>query len=133
MIKRRAIYLNEEILEQSGTTIIYYEKDTKDKNIYARLIDSEKNFICNFYSKESLEDFLIDVQNVKHISGLVEIGLCLNVMWANNLADLYVEWLDYCEEDKEEYSYQEFIDNIPINVIKNNLKQVYFIINYTEV
>lgn len=133
MIKRRAIYLNEEILEQSGTTIIYYEKDTKDKNIYARLIDSEKNFICNFYSKKSLEDFLIDIQNVKHISELVEIGLCLNVMWANDLADLYVEWLDYCEEEKENYSYQEFIDNIPINVIKNNLKQVYFIINYTEV
>lgn len=133
MIKRRTIYLNEEILEQSGTTIIYYEKDTKDKNIYARLIDSENNFICNFYSKKSLEDFLIDIQNVKHISELVEIGLCLNVMWANDLADLYVEWLDYCEEEKENYSYQEFIDNIPINVIKNNLKQVYFIINYTEV
>lgn len=129
----KTIYLNEEILCNSGTTKFYIQHNKDDKYTYGTLLDSENKFICNFYSKKSLDNFLIDIQNVKHISELPNIGVCLNVMWSNDLLGLYYEWLEYIEENQDSYSYEDFCDDIPVNVVKNDNNEMYFIINYNEV
>lgn len=129
----KTIYLNEEILCNSGTIEFYVQHNKDDKYTYGTLLDSENKFICNFYSQKSLDNFLINIQNVKHISELPNIGVGLNVMWSNDLLGLYYEWLEYIKETQDSYSYEEFCDDIPVNVVKNDNKEIYFIIDYTEV
>lgn len=78
-----------------------------------------------------------ELEQITSIGDLQKLGLVLNVMWGDNLFNLYIEWLKYLYNIKDQfyrdYTYNEFIENLPINIISNGNEFIYFIIDYTEV
>lgn len=119
------------ILKKMQDFELYVNWDN-DRNCWV-LEDQLGETITTFRDKKVFND----LEKMRSIADLQYYGLVLNVMWADNLLELYCEWLKYLfyEEDRnyQDYTYNEFIDNIPINQITNNEEVIYFIVDYTEV
>lgn len=77
------------------------------------------------------------LEQITSIGDLQNLGLVLNVMWGDNLLNLFCEWLRYLKniDDRNyfDYTYEEFISNLPINQISNGKETIYFVVDYTEV
>ena len=78
-----------------------------------------------------------ELEQITSIGDLQNLGLVLNVMWGDNLLNLFCEWLRYLRniDDRNyfDYTFEEFIANLPINQINNGKETIYFIVDYTEV
>jgi hypothetical protein len=97
------------------------------------LEDSDENPITTFKDKSIFSK----LEQITSIGDLQNLGLVLNVMWGDSLFNLYIEWLKYLYNIKDQfyrdYTYDEFIENLPINIISNGKEFIYFIVDYTEV
>lgn len=107
----------------------YYGIEPTDNACY-NLFDENKNYISSFYAttQAKLKDMVNRISKIDDIACLVDLGICLNMIWSSNLSDLYVEFLDYCSYDEEEYVFGEFLDNVPINVVGNT----YFVVDLED-
>ena len=97
------------------------------------LEDSVENPIGTFKDKSIFNK----LEQITSIGDLQNLGLVLNVMWADSLFNLYIEWLKYLynikDQNYRDYTYDEVIENLPINQISNGKETIYFIVDYTEV
>ena len=107
----------------------YYGLDVIDNACY-NLFDENKNYISSFYAstQAKLKDMVNRISKIDDIACLVDLGICLNMTWGNSLEELYEQFLDLCNYDDEEYTYEEFLENIPINVVGNT----YFIVDLED-
>ena len=107
---------------------MFVNRDETDNNCWC-FNDENGNFIDTLYGLDNeIKEDIEDISNIKHISELVNIGLCLNMMYATSLDDLLETWNNYIQEKFEPYTLQEFKENIPYNKVGD----YYFIVNYTE-
>lgn len=104
----------------------YYGLDVIDNACY-NLFDENKNYISSFYAptQAKLKDKINRISEIYDIACLVDLGICLNISWGNSLEELYEQFLDLCNYDDEEYTYEEFLENVPINVVG----KTYFIVD----
>lgn len=97
------------------------------------LEDSVENPIGTFKDKSIFSE----LEQITSIGDLQKLGLVLNVMWADSLFILYIEWLKYLynikDQNYRDYTYDEFIENLPINTITNGKEFIYIVVDYTEV
>lgn len=104
----------------------YYGIESTDNTCY-NLYDENKNYISSFYAttQAKLKDKINRISEIYDIACLVDLGICLNMTWGNSLEELYKYFLDLFNYDEEEYTYEEFLENVPINVVGNT----YFIVD----
>ena len=104
----------------------YYGLDVIDNACY-NLFDENKNYISSFYAptQAKLKDKINRISEIYDIACLVDLGFCLNISWGYSLEELYEQFLDLCNYDDEEYTYEEFLENVPINVVG----KTYFIVD----
>lgn len=92
--------------------------------------DENGEFIDTLYGTDNeIKKDITKISKIKHISELVDIGLCLNMMYGRDLNDLLETWNDYIQEEFEPYTLEEFKENIPYNKVGD----FYFVVNYTEI
>lgn len=97
------------------------------------LEDSVENPIGTFKNKSIFNE----LEEIESLGDLQNLGIVLNVMWGDSLFNLYIEWLKYLynikDQNYRDYTYDEFIENLPINTITNNKDFIFFVVDYTEV
>lgn len=107
----------------------YYGMDSIDNDCY-NLFDENKNYISSFYAttQAKLKDKINRISEIYDIACLVDLGICLNMTWGSSYGGLYNQFLDLYEFDEEEYTYEEFLENVPINVVGDT----YFIVDLRD-
>lgn len=107
----------------------YYGIEPTDNDCY-NLYDEKQNFISSFYAttQAKLKDKINRISEIYNIACLVDLGICLNMIWSNSYGGLYNHFLDLYEYDEKEYTYEEFLENVPINVVGN----IYFIVDLED-
>lgn len=121
--------------------VLYYKIEEERFNLY----DSDKEYIGYIMEwhleTKDLTKGIKQLEDIKNIYDLVDLGFGINMMFATNqedLEDMFVEYDFECkEEDYQEYiethtteEYQELLKeyDLPINRVGDN----YFIMDYTE-
>lgn len=121
--------------------VLYYKIEEERFKLY----DSDKEYISYISTLDldtnDLTKAIKQVEEIKNIYDLVDLGFGINMMFATDKEDLEDMFLEYdfeCEEeDYQEYiethtteEYEELIKeyDLPINRVGEN----YFIIDYTE-
>ena len=124
-------------MDKNFNAYMYVKQDENDC-IRWNFYDSDHNFVDCFYGEIfELIEFVVRVRHIEKIYDLVDLGLVLNMIYATTLEELYQSWLNYINDwwnTKEELienelTFEEFLENIPINRVGQN----YFIVNYTEI
>lgn len=102
-----------------------------------KLLDSNKNYvgyICYLeFEKGYIEEIINKLSEIKHISEIVDLGFCNNMIFGksvDDLAEVYQEYINHNSIFGEEINLIEAKEEISsyINVIGDN----YFLVDYDE-
>lgn len=119
------------ILKQMNDYEVFVSWD--NERICWVLEDKDENPIGTFRTKSIFNE----LEKIQSVGDFQNLGIVLNVMWADSLFNLYIEWLKYLyniiDQNYRDYTYNEFIENLPINIITNGKELIYLIVDYTEV
>lgn len=107
----------------------FYVSKCDDTHNRYELLDEELKYICSIYT-EDINSTLKWLENICNISDLEKIGYCRSIIWGGDLEELYEEFLEATNENEDNYTYNEFIENIPINSIGN--KSIYFVVDLED-
>lgn len=108
---------------------------TEDERI--KLLDSNKNYVgytCYLdFEKGYIEEIINKLSEIRHISEIVDLGFCNNMIFGKSVDDLvevYQEFINHNSFGEEEISLAEAKEEISdyINVIGDN----YFLVDYDE-
>lgn len=107
------------------------------ENERIKLLDSNKNYVgytCYFeFEKEYKEEIINKLSEIKHISDIVNLGFCNNMIFGksvDDLAEVYQEYINNNSFGDKEISLTEAKEEVSdyINVIGDN----YFLVDYDE-
>lgn len=126
-IKEIESFVDEPIETKIGT--FYITRDSRE-DFYCGLCDSNKEWVANIYNKKTIEY----LKEIESIEDMVELGICRNAIWNNNLDDMFYDYIDTMEPNyhtfhKEEKleCYQTFKEYV------NKVGETYFILDYDEI
>lgn len=102
-----------------------------------KLLDSNKEYVgytCYFEEKD-IQETINKLIEIKHISDIVNLGFCNNMIFGESfedVIDVYIEYNENCDisEEEKDFNIKELKESVSeyINQVGNN----YFLVDYTE-
>lgn len=102
-----------------------------------KLLDSNKEYVGYIYYTEEkdIQKTINELIEIKHISDIVNLGFCNNMIFGESFEDIIDEYIEYNEncdisDEEKEWNIKELKESISeyINQIGNN----YFLVDYDE-
>lgn len=131
---------NNDLVEWKTKIGVVYTYETQNK---LKLYDSDEEYIGyveigNKTPNEILK-LINELLNINHISNLVDLGFCENVLWANSIVDLKCEFIDYGVEEgiievenEEDIDYKTLLEDYESYLDINRVGNWYFIVDFCE-
>lgn len=127
--------MNKEIkIENKHLGNMYLDTSEEDR---IKLLDSNKEYVgytC-YYEEKDIQETINELIEIKHISDIVDLGFCNNMIFGESfedVIDVYTEYIEDCDisEETKDFNIKELKESISdyINVIGNN----YFLVDYDE-
>lgn len=127
--------MNKEIKIENKTLGTMYLDTSEEERI--KLLDSNKEYVgytC-YYEEKDIQETINELIEIKHISDIVNLGFCNNMIFGESfedVIDVYTEYIEDCDisEETKDFNIKELKESVSdyINVIGNN----YFLVDYDE-
>ena len=119
---------------------VIYTYETQDK---LKLYDSDEEYIGYVEIGNKTTNEVLKIINkllkIKHISDLVDLGFCENVLFSDGLVDLKYHFIDYGIEEgifeienEEEIDYKTLLEDYESYFEINRIGRYYFMVDFCE-
>lgn len=124
--------MNDEIKIENETLGTMYLDLNERKRI--KLLDSDKEYVgyIYYFEEKDIQKTINDLIKIKHISNIVDLGFCDNMIFGesfDDIVEIYIEHIETSEEEND-FDIKELKESLSeyVNQIGNN----YFLVDYTE-
>ena len=121
-------------IENEHLGIMYLDLSEEER---IKLLDSNKEYVgyTYYYEEKDIQKTINALIEIKHISDIVNLGFCNNMIFGESFDDIieiYIEYNENCDisEEEKDFNIKELKESVSeyVNQIGNN----YFLVDYTE-
>lgn len=105
----------------------YYTTDEEPECFYCKLYDSNKNWVANITCESTIEK----IKNMQIMEDFVKIGIADNVIWSDDIDDLFDNFMETLQI---EYIEEEYVDEFEyFRDYVNQVGNTYFVLDYDNI